>query len=267
LIAKFETNLQNLSSMQRKPRAKIQPVGALSDTTIADMFSLFERYYVDVSHAQFRSDLMEKTHVFMFWAGDELIGFSTIFRKRIPIVGDGIFLFSGDTVIREDFWGSKILQTTFLKYVTLTKLSNPLEPVYWMLISKGFKTYMMMRKNFGYSFPREGRAMPELLRSIRNRFYAWKYGEAYDARSGLITFERSHGAVRGQMAEPKPYQLKDTDVRYFLERNPAYKEGVELACVAKIRVADLIALIFGYPIKAFMSRGRKEVKYAPRLGA
>jgi hypothetical protein len=237
-----------------KPKSRIFPVGALSDATIAEMFVLFEKYYVDVSEAQFRSDLMEKTHVLMFRASDELIGFSTIFRKRIPAVGRGIFLFSGDTVIREDYWGSKILQTTFLRYIVGTKISNPLEPVYWMLISKGFKTYMMMRKNFGCSFPREGRVPPALMQAIRSRFYAWKYGSAYNADSGLITFERSHGAVRGQMAAPKPYQLKDCDVRFFLEKNPSYMDGVELACIAKIRFTDLAALVFGYPVKAFLSK-------------
>jgi hypothetical protein len=242
---------------QPKPRSKIFPVGALSDQTISEMFALFEKYYVDVSEAQFRSDLMEKTHVLMFRGGDELIGFSTIFRKRIPAVGQGTFLFSGDTVIREDYWGSKILQTTFLKYIVATKVSNPLEPVYWMLISKGFKTYMMMRKNFGCSFPRDGREPTRLMGEIRNRFYSWKYGSAYDAASGLITFEHSHGAVRGQLAEPKGYQLQNTDVRFFLEKNPRYTDGVELACIAKIRVADLAALVFGYPIKAFLGRGRQ----------
>jgi hypothetical protein len=237
-----------------KPVSSILSVGALSDATISEMFDLFEKYYVDVSAAQFRSDLMEKTHVLMFRAGDELIGFSTIFRKRIPAVGQGIFLFSGDTVIREDYWGSKMLQTTFLRYIVATKLTNPLEPVYWMLISKGFKTYMMMRKNFGCSFPRAGRELPSMMSGIRNRFYAWKFGSAFDHRSGLITFERSHGAVRGQMAAPKPYQLRDTDVRFFLERNPSYAEGVELACIAKIRFTDLMALVFGYPLKAFFAR-------------
>ena len=109
---------QDLSNMPLpKPRARILPVGALSEQTMSEMFDLFEKYYVEVSEAQFRSDLMEKTHVLMFKSGDELIGFSTIFRKRIPAVGEGTFLFLGDTVIREDFWGSKILQTTFLRYV------------------------------------------------------------------------------------------------------------------------------------------------------
>ena len=123
-----------------------------------------------------------------------------------------------------------------------------------MLISKGFKTYMMMRKNFGCSFPREGRHPPQLMQQIRNRFYSWKYGARCDANSGLITFERSHGAVRGQMAEPKPYQLKNLDARFFLHKNPRYMDGVELACIAKIRFTDLAALVFGYPLKAFFNR-------------
>jgi hypothetical protein len=246
-----------------KPSARIQAVGTLSDSTMAEMFRLFEKYYIDVSEAQFRSDLMEKTHVFMFRAPatGELVGFSTIFRKRIPSVGQGVFLFSGDTVIREDYWGSKVLQTTFLRYILGTKLANPFQPVYWMLISKGFKTYMMMRKNFGASFPREGRETPSVMQGMRDRFYAWKYGSAYDAASGLITFETSHGAVKGQVAVPNAYQLRSHDVRFFLERNPRYQDGVELACVAKIRFADIGALLVGYPVKAYVKRR----KPAPEL--
>lgn len=81
-------------------------VNELNSEILAEMYHLFERYYVDVSFEQFKIDIQEKTHVlFIRNKQNVLVGFSTIFRKKVPDVGKGVFMFSGDTVIREDYLG------------------------------------------------------------------------------------------------------------------------------------------------------------------
>ena len=186
------------------------------------MFSLFSQYYIDVNEEHFRQDLHEKTHVFYFTDRDGLAGFSTIFRKKIPYISSGSILFSGDTVTKQQYWGTKVLQRAFFRYIVASKLRSPFKPVYWMLMSKGFKTYLMMRKNFGRSFPTISEATPGNFLGIQRAFYTWKFKNAYNPVTHLISFDKSLGAVKGQLADPTSTQLKNPEVAAFIKFNPRY---------------------------------------------
>jgi Na+-translocating ferredoxin:NAD+ oxidoreductase RnfD subunit len=210
------------------------------------MFELFSRYYVDVSYQKFCEDLREKTHVFLFRDRQGIVGFSTIFRKPLPDVAPGLFLFSGDTVVREDYWGSRLLQVAFFKFIVASKLRALGQPLYWMLISKGAKTYLMMRKNFAQSFPSSAGATPPVLQRVLERFYRWKFGESFDGKTGVIRFASSLGAVKGNLADPQGELGADPDTAHFLKLNPGYKKGEELACIAEIRIKDFIGHVFKY---------------------
>jgi hypothetical protein len=231
-------------------RSRIVRAASLSSAEIDEMFDLFRLYYVDVSPERFRTDLDEKTHVLMFRdRTGRLAGFSTILRKSLPTIGPGIFLFSGDTVIHEDHWGTKALQRVFFKFIVRTKLRARGRPVYWMLISKGYKTYLMMRRNFAIAHPSPESFFPAELRKIRDRFYRWKFGRCFEPASGLISFERPQGAVKGSIAVPTRSQCEDPQVAAFLSLNPGYRDGIELACIAEIRWRDFAGHVAKYFVK------------------
>jgi hypothetical protein len=214
-----------------------------------EMYQLFEQYYSNTDFSRFSRDLFEKDHVFIFRerATGDLIGFSTIWRRCMSVAGrQASMIYSGDTVIRKDYWGRKFLQRRFFWYIVSSKFSAPWRPLYWMLISKGFKTYLMMRRNFPVSYPNYLGAAPAELSAVMNEFYAAKFGADYNHESGNIVFQQCLGAVRDEMAAPKARHLADPDVQYFLEKNPSYQDGVELACMAEIRVTDFIFHIFKF---------------------
>lgn len=219
----------------------------LNPMTLSEMYHLFEKYYVDISYDQFVEDLKEKTHV-LFIRNEQnvLVGFSTIFRKKMPDVGEGTFLYSGDTVIREDYWGTKYLQKAFFYFILKAKLASPFKPVYWMLISKGFKTYMMMKRNFISCWPRKEGATPTQLKQVQDNFYKKKFGLAYKKEIDLIVFEKSKGAVKGDIAAPSEESRKDLDIQFFLKKNPNYSEGEELACITEILWKDLTFHVLKY---------------------
>jgi hypothetical protein len=245
------------SHNSRKLKSRIVTVSSLSERDLREMFLLFSEYYIDVDFNQFKNDLSEKTHVFMFLDKSRCVGFSTIFRKRIEGVRAGYCLYSGDTVLHSDYWGSKILQTTFFRYIVETKLLSPFEPVYWMLISKGYKTYLLMRRNFDSSYPRVDRATPQNLQSAMNAFYQLKFGSCFNPDTGLIRFERPMGAVKGTIADPpSDLKTKDRDVRYFLDKNPGYRNGDELACIAEIRFRDFLSHIPKYFLKPLRRKAK-----------
>jgi hypothetical protein len=216
----------------------------LSEARLDEMYDLFQRYYKNVAAERFRADLSEKDLVFLFLDKArhhvrQVIGFSTIYRRRATVRGRSVsFLFSGDTVMAADYWGLPHLKTAFFVYILLAKLRSPLSPVYWMLISKGYKTYMMMVRNFGFAFPRRDRPNHPAAQAAMDEFYAQKFGAAYAPETGLITHPVSLGAVADGLAQPTPAASEHPDVAFFLERNPRFHDGVELACLAEVRFAD-----------------------------
>jgi hypothetical protein len=214
------------------------------------MYALLAASYDRTDPAQFRQDLSEKDDVFSFWRGDRLVGFSTIMRRRIPELGGAIFLFSGDTVMAPDARGGRHLQVAFGRYVLMAKLRRPHRPLYWMLISKGYKTYLMMRRNYPYSFPSPAGEPPPAVRAALQGFYARKFGAAYDPASDIIDVGDEGNAASGDAAVPPDDLLTDPDVAYFLHKNPRYKEGKELACLAEIRLRDYLAIAVKYRLLA-----------------
>jgi hypothetical protein len=232
---------------------------ALGEEDVRRLFALFERYYVDVSFERFLADLREKTHVLLFfeaepgrprrWPG-RVVGFSTAVLGGLPSVPGASFLFSGDTVVDAAWQGEGLLQRAFFLLMLRTRLRHPLRPVHWMLISKGYKTYLLLTHHFPLGFPRQGVPTPPALRRAMDAYYTARYPGAYDPLSGVIDFGSSRGAVRGRLAEPPPQALADPGVAFFLERNPGWREGRELACIAEIRWRDFAR----HALAAFLPR-------------
>lgn len=239
--------------MNNKISRRFQKVESLSSEQIKIMFDLFQAYYDHVSFERFVQDLKEKTHVFMFYekGSQRLVGFSTIFRKSLPKICRGSFLFSGDTVIHHDFWGSKALQKSFFFFILNSKLRSPFSPVYWMLMSKGVKTYLMMRKNFQESYPNYLRSIPNNVRHARDEFYKLKFDECYRPERGLILFPEKIGSVKNDIQNAPEGAKNDPDSLFFFKTNPGFGNGDELACICEIRFRDFLLHFFKYfiPVK------------------
>jgi hypothetical protein len=237
--------MSNSSAGLRRQTIKINQ---LSVELKKEMFELFATYYKDVEYERFLSDLKEKTHSFLFFEkeSNKLMGFSTIFRKEIPSIAPGKFLFSGDTVIHEKYRGSKGLQKSFFWFILISKLKTPFHPLYWMLMSKGVKTYLLMRKNFKASFPNLNHSTPLKFQDVLDRFYQSKFPEDFLKEKGLITFKTKMGSVKSDKEVMAEGIRINPDAQFFFNKNPHWENGEELACVAEIRFRDFFYHIFKF---------------------
>ncbi len=202
------------------------------------MFALFSRYYRDVAFETFSSDLSEKDVVWVFAQRGAVVGFTTLLVRESEREA---LLYSGDTVLERELWGSKLLQRAFLREIVRVKLRRPWRPAYWLLMSKGERTYLMMRRNFPVSYPRAGATAPSRLARVMDAFYAQKFGAAYDPERGLVRFGERRGAVREEHLAAQAAQREggDAEAAFFLKRNPEHADGVELACIAELRLRDV----------------------------
>ncbi len=243
--------------MKKKLVAKTIKIGSLKSTQIDEMFKLFEIFYDNVSFARFKSDLLAKTKVIILLDTEKRIqGFSTFYDFDFPYQNKNArVLFSGDTIIAPDYWGTSALTMEFLKNMILLKLKYPLRPVWWFLISKGYKTYLLLANNFLEYYPRYDHTTPksqeELIASLSEKFYPGKFNHA----SGVIEFEMDeHEHLKESIAPiTNELMLKYPKIKFFNSKNPGWKKGDELACIGK--VDPLLGIV--HPIKIL----RKLVKF------
>src|SRR5690606_25296258 len=115
--------------------------------------------------AAFERDLAAKQWIILLLdrAHGGVAGFSTIGLEEVTFRGaPAEVLFSGDTVIEPAYWGQKVLDTAFARFLVRRKLRRPWRPFFWLLLSAGFKTYLIIINYFPGAFPRHDReAGPE----------------------------------------------------------------------------------------------------------
>jgi len=219
---------------------------ALDQRTLADAFALFERSYDGADRVRFLSDLAEKQLVILLRDRETraLKGFSTVLVQELPSPRPAIVVFSGDTVIDREYWGQKQLQIAFTRLLVSLKLQWPRRRVYWFLISKGYRTYLLLANAFPVAVPRHDRGPDEELEAHLRALASERFGAQYDVESGVIRYAAAHERVRPGLTPITDRHLANPHVRFFLERNPGHAAGDELACLANVRIRDLLRTAF-----------------------
>ena len=200
------------------------------------MFSIYEKYYENSSREKFEKDLLNKDKVIILKSqGDnEIQGFSTL--KHINLVlksGKKVRgIFSGDTIIEKKFWGDKALNLAFSFYLLKEKYKKPFEPLYWFLISKGFKTYLLLANNFPEYYPNPEAKTPKEMEEVMDEFSMQNYPDAYNPETKTLCFGNNYDSLKKAVA-PVDEELLSRyhKIKFFLEKNPNWEQGEELVCL------------------------------------
>lgn len=205
------------------------------------MYEIFARHYDCVSPVQFQQDLSEKDCVLVLRNGEQAIcGFSTQKVFRVSVGGKSVrAVFSGDTIVDQAYWGEQELGRCWCRYVSSVYWEQPDLPLYWFLISKGYRTYLYLPLFFEVFYPNYQAATPDFEQRVLDALGIAKFPHHYQSQNGLIEFPSSQGQLKPHLAEIPPRRMRDPHVQFFLQRNPAYANGHELACVAEISPANM----------------------------
>ena len=202
------------------------------------MFALMQRYYDEVSREQFLKDLAEKDDVILLLdeVDQQIRGFSTLVCVSVRLGNKTAYgIFSGDTVIEKDYWGQRALGKAFLRYLFIKKMQRPLQPLYWLLITKGYKTYLMMANNFVEYYPRFDRPTPPDKQELMQEFYPQLYPEEYNADKGVVIPAREACHLKaGVSAISESLLQTNPKIAFFQQANPDWQKGEELTCLARM---------------------------------
>jgi len=235
----------------RKLKSLVRERSAINDDEVAEMARLFDRYYEGATPSQFARDLTGKTHVIELRDGDALCGFSTLCVYDLSEAANQPralrVIFSGDTIIDRAYWGEQALALAFCRFAGAIKAADPARPLYWLLISKGHRTYRYLDL-FAHGYhPRhdcaESPSLARLAADVAHR----KFGDAYDHATGLVRFGTAATRLREQWHDDRSARRLSPATTYFFQRNPQHALGDELVCLCELEPSNLRS----FALKAF----------------
>ena len=221
---------------QKTLQGEISKVCSLSKTQTEQMYGLMATYYDKVNEETFLSDLSEKSDVILLEnSKNQIKGFSTLMLLEETVNETTITaLFSGDTIIDKDYWGTNELPKYWGKYAFSLIEEMPGQELYWFLICKGYKTYRFVPVFFNEFYPRRNAKFPEKEKNILDALALSKFPNQYDLETGLIKFDGEKDQLKKGVADIDQSKMDNPDIKYFVERNPNWQQGDELACLIEL---------------------------------
>lgn len=208
----------------------------VSDAQRQEMFALFERYYDHVDYPTFVRDMDAKDEVIILTdSGDGSIrGFCTLKLSRFESERDGrgyYTLFTGDTIVDRPYWGQTAFHQAFIWHWAKIALKTR-EPVYWLLITKGYKTYLIMGRNCPTHWPRYNAPTPPYIEERLRQASEAHFGVAYLAELGVVREGERQPRLKLGVAGVDEVVTMTEDMRFFERLNPHHAQGDQLVCFA-----------------------------------
>jgi hypothetical protein len=214
------------------------------------MRRLLSVYFEGVVAEQFEADLADKNWVVLLQdEGGTLLGFSTLRYYQTHYEGRPLgVVYSGDTIADQSAWRSTALLQCWIESVNHLHRAAAREPLYWLLIVSGFRTYRMLPAFWRVFHPCHDGTAPRGHRALMDYLAAGRFGDRYDAATGIVRLPRPQ-VLRQEFREIPESRRKDPHVSYFAEANPGYVRGDELLCLTELSTANLT------PVGARVARG------------
>jgi hypothetical protein len=208
-----------------------------------ELFSLMSRHYDDVSENKFLNDLADKHHVILFYDKEfnQLRGFTTLKILRLNSCDEHVCLFSGDTIIEKNYWGSVQLPRAWCIYINAMKKWYPGKKIYWLLTAKGYKTYRFMSVFFRDYYPHYNKKSTP-LKELLDSYAFLQVQDRYDSKTHLIDSGKTKDRLKAGVADINHQRDHDAHVKFFLESHSNWINGTELARILEVTESNLTVL-------------------------
>src|SRR3989454_8496802 len=141
-------------------------------------------------------------------------------------------------------------RSTLFPYTTLFR------SLYWYLICSGYRTYLTLVRNFPEHWPHHERVTPAGERGLIDALSRSRYGEAYDADRGVISFGDRQPMLKAVVATLTNSALALPEVRFFVEVNPGHARGDEPAMIGRVNARAVGGMALKWLRRALSRRSR-----------
>ena len=207
----------------------------------AEMYALFSRAYDQTDPLRFRSDLRAKRDVLLLRDGDgRIAGFTTLAILDAEDRGRGVrIVFSGDTIIDPACWGTNALNFAWIRHIARIRRERPDHPLYWLLISKGYRTYRYLSTFAERYVPHPEDAPDTDLIDLRDRLARQVFGTAYDPIRGIVAWAPPRDRLNRALADLPLSGRAAEEAARFAALNPGWRQGEELVCLCPLETGNM----------------------------
>jgi len=212
---------------------------ALSEPQCERMRAILQDNFCNVTAEQFYADLAGKNWVILICnEAGQVVGFSTLLLYQATFEGTRIaVIYSGDTIIERDSWGSAALPRTWIQSVwQLHGEQCASLPLYWLLITSGYRTYRFLSVFWREFYPCHSAPTPARMQRMLECLARDRFGGNYDRAAGVVHLRQP---LRADLLPISENKRRDPHVAFFAAHNPGYVEGDELVCVAALTEENL----------------------------
>jgi hypothetical protein len=116
---------------------------------------------------------------------------------------------------------------------------HPDRELYWLLISKGYKTYRFLPVFFREFYPSYMKEAPASEKALLCSLGRRKFGERFDSESWIIRASERAQYLRPGVANITEMRRSDKHIAFFEKSNPGHAKGDELVCIARCHEDNL----------------------------
>ncbi|MDB6121693.1 MAG: hypothetical protein JWQ71_686, partial [Pedosphaera sp.] len=149
-------------------------------------------------------------------------------------------VYSGDTIVAREAWGSPVLAQTWIASVNQLRIQYPRGRYYWLLLTSGFRTYRFLPVFWREFYPRFDAPTPGSVKCLLDQLATERFGSQYDPVAGLVRFEKPQ-RLRGELVGISDARKLNPHVAFFLGQNPGHDLGDELVCLTELQESNLTA--------------------------
>jgi len=218
---------------------ELLPRTALTSAHHARMLDILAANFQNITPERFEDDLREKNWVILIHDdAAKVVGFSTLLFYQAQFAGTPIaVVYSGDTIIEKEAWGSAALPRTWIQSVwKLHAATYPELPLYWLLITSGFRTYRFLSVFWREFHPSCRGPTPPPMQRLLNELATARFGARFDPAAGVAHLGQP---LRESLLPIPAAKLQEPDIAFFAAHNPGYVDGDELVCIAELTRENL----------------------------
>jgi hypothetical protein len=217
-------------------------IALVTDELASTMFELLRTHFHNVSRDIFERDLSSKSTVLLLeeMESGRLLGFST---QRVIRSSFGMrVVFSGDTIIDPMAWGSLALPKAWGGWMLSLSAEEPESPLYWMLISKGHRTFRFLPTYFVDYAPGLKREYSSdelcMIREIGGLLFGNKLTVNQQGFL-VVAHDISSQRLKEHLIDERHLRSHQRDIKFFSNANPDYVHGTELVCIVNFTISNM----------------------------
>lgn len=219
-------------------------IGSLDEATLARMWALYEPHH-HMDRAEFLDKLLTLDEIALFTLrGDRtLVGFCGLRHRVIELSTGGRIatFYMGLAFVQRQWRSEGLIQRVAIRRMLGPSLSPRYQRVYFWADCLTYRPYLAMARNLREFYPSRTLATPDEVREVIATLGRDYYGDNFDVERGTV--RKPLRRIRRHEALISAEDLRDPDIRFYLECNRDQARGDGLIAICPMGVKNLVHVV------------------------